>query len=1180
MMDAPPIINPAWMSSLMSRSGPSVTSGPLLRLVIPSILLGILCAFAPLSPAENAPLQEVTAQEKELPPATERNVDYTRDVQPLLMKTCWTCHGPDEQESSFRVDLRESLLSGGESGEPAIIPGESANSPLIHRAAGKDGWIMPPENQGKPLSRDEIGILRAWIDTGAEMPETNSSISTNHWSFQPLRRPAVPQLSDESAANPIDNFVLSKLAERDLRPTARASRADLIRRVYLDMLGLAPSPEAVEAFANNNSPSAYRDLVEQVLASPHYGERWARHWLDVVRFSESDGFETNHERPNAYRYRDWVIQAFNNDMPYDEFVFAQLAGDMSGQDAATGFLVGGPYDIVKSPDPGLTAMQRQNELADIINTTSTTFLGLTVGCARCHTHKFDPILQADYYALSAVFAGVQHGERLMSLPPQEEARRQQRVSQIDTEIAALQSKIDALRPAPYVGRVVVIDEESDDRVTPLQPSSGHGVNPAGAQRGHKDDLGDADSFPNISGGQYSWWPNQPGQDVLAYHPKSSGKWRVWLSWGCGWDTHSPNAEYILDQDGDPTTSSDQSAIATINQSEFANPPSEAQQTQHPQTPLWSGFRDVGVVDLNEQSAILVRGGVDGTAITADMIVLAEVPETEQTLARTTGHPPLAPPVNARLNVEHFPPQRAKFVRFTVFATNSVEPCLDELEIWSAEAAPRNVALASTGAVATSSGDYSGDPKHQLPHVIDGQYGNEHSWISSTPGGGWVQIELPEAALVDRIVWGRDRNLVFADRLATKYQIEFSLDGQNWTTAVDGVHRVPFGAGPSDDAAYRRAYARAVGTPETEILAADELEAKLNELTAEREMLRARPMVYAGTFQPPPVTHRLYRGDPMAPKEEIAPGSPQVLHQLVGSLDLPVDAPEPERRKRLAEWITAKNNPLTARVIVNRIWHYHFGQGLVATPSDFGAMGAAPSHPELLDWLASELIEPTDGSASNGSASWSLKHIHRLILHSNTYQQASTPNAAAQTLDRNSALLWRFPPRRLEAEAIRDKVLQASGQLDMAMFGPGFLLFVPNDNYSRNWIAKDEFGQPEFRRMIYALDLRMEHDAVFGAFDCPDGGQVAPKRTRSTTPIQSLNLFNSKFVAQQAEAFAQRAIAESGDDVDAQIQRVFALALQRKPTAAEQADAQDLVEQFGLTALCRAMFNSSEFLFLQ
>ena len=418
-----------------------------------------------------------------------------------------------------------------------------------------------------------------------------------HWSFRPVEAVSRPSIDDAWVRDPIDAFVLEKLRARQLEPSTETDRRTLVRRAHFVLHGLPPDSETVERVLRDPRADWYERLVDDLLRSPRYGERFARHWLDTVRYAESNGFETNRPRKSAYHYRDYVIRAFNDDLPYDRFIIEQLAGDALGEDAATGFLVAGPYDLVKSPDKELTLMQRAAEVADFVNATSSTFLGLSVACARCHSHKFDPISQTDYYAMVAVFAGVQHGEREM--PRRRTGDNESRVAELEERITALRSELHAL--------------------------------------------------------------------------------------------------------------------------------------------------------------------------------------------------PIREPVNSRRNVEEFAAALAKVVRFTILETNSSEPCIDELEIWSAAeaGAPRNVALAAAGAKARASGTLPGFSIHQLEHVNDGRYGNSRSWISNTRGG-WVEIELARATRIDRIVWGRDRERKFTDRLATRYRVDVAVEPGTWRTIASSGRRLPFG----------------------------------------------------------------------------------------------------------------------------------------------------------------------------------------------------------------------------------------------------------------------------------------------------------------------------------------------------------------------------------------------------
>ena len=900
------------------------------------------------------------------PPAAEAP-DFATVVAPLLARRCGACHGPVTSESGWRIDERERALAGGDSGLPGIVAGKPEASELVRRVTTDDAEARMPAD-ADPLPAEERSILSSWVAAGAPWPDDVATLPaalfadtqkpSSHWAFQPIVRPPLPEFA--GVANPIDAFIIQGLAAQGLAIQSEAPPATLLRRLFFDLVGLPPAPADVQAFtadvAARGSDLAVGDLVDRLLASPGFGERWARHWLDAVRFAESNGFEMNQMRPNAWRYRDWVIESLQHDLPYDAFVRAQLAGDSLGADVATGFIVGGAWDQVKSPDPVLTANQRADELHDMVSTTSSAFLGLTVGCARCHDHKFDPIPQTDYYRLKAVFAGVEHGEREVTLPSE-----------------------------------------------------------------------------------------PPKQD---------------------------------------------------RRSEIAR--------------------------------LLAEAGVG-------------------TLRRA---------VTPRQNIDRFPPTPARFVRFTILETSGAEPCVDELEVFSSDG--RNVAR---GATPTSSGDFAGNAFHALAHVNDGQVGNEHSWISNTPGTGWVQLELSATETIDRVVWSRDRSPEpkYADRVATRYEIALSTDGVDWTPIASDLDRRPFGdstTAPDDSPA---------AAPPGSVADPASVAGKISALKVELATLDRGPMAYAGRFADPGPTFRMFRGDPTQPREEILPGP----LSRIGSGPWPADpiSAEAARRRALADWIVDPGNPLTARVIVNRLWHHHFGTGLVDTPSDFGAGGGRPSHPELLDWLASELI----------ATGWRLKSIHRLIVTSRAWRQRGEPSEAALALDAQDRLLWRYPPHRLEAEAIRDAILATSGSLNPQAGGPGFDLFVANANYVKVYETKTEFTADDFRRMIYQTKPRSELDTFFGAFDCPDAGQIQPKRTSSTTPLQALNLLNGAFLIDQANRFAARVAREAGEEPAEKVRLAFLLAFGREATEAEIAAGTKLVADHGLPALCRALYNANEFL---
>jgi hypothetical protein len=892
--------------------------------------------------------------------------EFAERIVPLLQTHCLRCHSGSRPKGDLNLTTRAGLLEGG-AGGPALVPGSARRSRLFEYIRDQK---MPPK---KPLAAADVDLLRRWIDAGA--PWEGPALSTprqaeghagpDWWSLQPIHRPPLPPVKDRAwVRNPIDTFVRARVEANGLTPAPEADVRTLIRRVTVDLTGLLPTPEEVETFVSNRSPDAYERLVDRLLASPAYGERWARHWLDVVRFAESHGYEMNTLRPNAWPYRDYVIRAFNRDTPFAQFVQEQLAGDAAGDAltaAATGFLVGGTHDMVGNATVEGQLQQRMDDLYDMVSATGSTFLGLTVNCARCHDHKFDPILQKDFYGLQAVFAGVQHAERPMLLPGSEQRRR---------ELARVRADI------------ATIDRRLDDLERPAEPP--------------------------------------------------------------------------------------------------------------------------------------------GTA-------------------------PARPPVNARRNVERFPAAEARFVRFTVSATtDGTEPCIDELEIFAGE---ENVALASAGAKATASSVFPNSPLHRIKHINDGQVGNSRSWISNERGKGWVRIELPRTVWIDRVVWGRDREQKFADRLASSYTIETSADGKRWTAI----------AGSWDRAPYRKEGASPASGPLKDLLD------QRRQLEARLAALQRTDTAYLGTFQQPGPTFLLKRGDPMQKLEEVPPSA---IRSVAPALVLDPLMPERQRRLALARWIGDVRNSLPARVLVNRLWQHHFGQGLVRTPSDFGFNGDRPSHPELLDWLASEFL------ANGGRA----KPLHRLIVLSSTYRQSSRSETRARALDAGDRLLWRYPPRRLEAEAIRDAMLQVSGSLNRRMGGPGYDVWKYS-GYVIVFEPKAKLGPDEFRRMVYQFKPRTQQDPTFGAFDCPDATQAMPRRNVSNTALQALNLLNGPLVEDQSERFAARLSREVGADVTAQVRRAFLLAFGRLPSDREREAGEKLVRQEGLSPLCRVMYNANEFLFI-
>ena len=900
------------------------------------------------------------------------DVDYVRDIKPIFAKHCYSCHGPKEQKQSLRVDSRAILLRGGGSGLAAITPGDLADSELIKRITDSDPAHRMPYK--KPaLPKATIELIKDWVKSGAPMPGDDAPLAetkTDHWSFQKVEAVEPPAVRNAQwSRNAIDRFVFARLEQEDLAPAPEADRVAWLRRVYFDLMGLPPTPLQIAAFIEDTQAGAYERVVDELLASPRYGERWAQHWLDVVRYADTHGFEVNTERPHAWPYRDYVIAAYNRDTPGDQFIREQIAGDTHGRDAATGFLVTAsvllPGQIGK--DAASIRLARQDSIDEMVVNIGQSFLGLSIGCARCHNHMFDPISLKDYYSMQAFVAGVRYGDRPMR----------------GATTVAQATKLKQLRD-----QLAMVTRD----LTRLTPAAG-----SGAKR---------------------------------------------------------------------------------------------------------------------------------------------------------------PRINSRANFDRFAPVKTKRIRFTINNTNLYEPCIDEFEVFDTNG--RNVALASHGTVPTASGENVSANRHELRFVNDGEYGNERSWMCNTIKGGWVELEFKEPHEIERVTWGRDRQGKFSDRTAIDYRIEAQAEDGTWRTVSDSTDRVAF-TEPVE--------ANVSAAPKPDDAAATKrLNEQMMALQTKLDAANAKRVVFAGTFTKPDKIHMLRRGDPEQPMKPVSPAIPEVF----GDLKLPNDMPEHERRRALAEWIASPDNPLTARVMVNRIWQGHFGVGLVDTPNDFGRNGTMPSHPELLDWLAGEYVR----------AGWSTKHMHRLIVLSATYRQVGAHNPTAAKIDGDARLLWRFPLRRLHGETLRDTMLAVSGRLDLTMGGRGFDLFDKRGGLT-GFNPKQTFVKDGLRRMIYAHRVRREPDAVFGAFDCPDYGQSVGRRRESTTPIQALNLFNSQVTLNTSEAFAARVINDvgKGDDASAQIRRAYALALGRAPVESELSEAIPVVQQHGLATLCRVLFNSNEFVYL-
>ena len=985
----------------------------------------------------------------DLPQAATAEVDFTRDIQPVFQRSCWKCHGPEKQRSGFRLDQRGGALRGGELG-PAIIPGKSAESPLIRMVAGlEEGLDMPPE--GDRLSPEEIGKLRRWIDDGAKWPADSATAAdpTDWWSLRPVQTPVVPVTEGrppEWSVNPIDAFVYATLAEASLVPTVEADRRTLIRRVHFDLIGLPPTPEEVEAFARNTDPLAYEQLLDRLLKSPQYGERWARHWLDLVHFAETHGNDQDRPRENAWPYRDYVIESLNSDKPYARFVEEQIAADALFPDhpeltPALGLLAAGPWDESTLRDIREDTLDRQIgrylDRDDIVTTVMSTFTSSTVHCARCHNHKFDPFTQDDYYSLQAVFAGTEKAEKVFDADPSLLARRLALEKQLQAITARDKSVIvalwnDASREAyAHWEEGLRASEQQWSILTPSEVTAAHGT-------------------------------------VLVLQP-------------------------------------DQSLLATGERPE----------------------KEVYTV-----SALLPVG--DWTALRLEVL-------SDDSL-------PMKGPGRQENGNLHLSEIRVEL---------------------SADGQPTSFAPVGLGNP-TADFDQAG---WGIPRAIDGnpatawgihpQVGQSHLAVFDLK----TPVTAKEGALVrvtlDQLHGG----------MHTIGRMRLSVSRQPAPVRATPVPTAL--AGPLSKPARERS------PQETEEL---EWSYWRERTTREMAALPTPRRVFAGTCDfPPDAGHVsigrprevqiLRRGEISQPLGEALPGTLQCVAGLESRFRLPHPEQEATRRAALARWITAPQNPLTWRSIVNRVWHHHFGQGIVDTPNDFGRMGSLPSHRELLDWLAVHFRD-------NGG---SLKHLHKLILTSTTYRQAASHHPSAAAIDGSNRLLWRGPRQRLDAEVIRDSLLALNGRLDLTMGGPSVKQFVmtpgihvtPNVDYKS--FQLDDPGNS--RRSIYRFLFRTLPDPFMDALDCPAGDQLTPVRSESVTALQALALLNNPFVIRQCEHLANR-ITNDPKLALQPIESLYRLALQREPSAEERAKLQAYADRHGLANACRLIVNSNEFLFVE
>ena len=936
---------------------------------------------------------------------------FETKVRPILAENCFKCHGEKKHRGDLRVDSLAAMLEGGGRG-PALVPGHPEKSLFIKAIKHDDKDLKMPED--KKLSREHIDILTQWVQMGAPWPGAEKAGGTirkgefvitdkdrEHWSFKPVKRPAIPDVKNAGwVKNPIDAFILAKLEAKGLSPTPPASKQELLRRVTYDLTGLPPTPAEVEAFLNDPAPDAYEKLVEKLLLSPRHGEKWARHWLDLVRYAETNSFERDNPKPHVWRYRDYVIRAFNSDKPYDRFLKEQLAGDEMDRIDGDPIIATGYYRLgLWDDEPSDPLLARYDGLDDIVATTGQVMLGLTFDCARCHNHKIDPIAQKDYYRLLAFFHNINHfrnggptDEAVILSTPAETKAFEEQARLLDKKRNDVQSEITRI--------------ETEFRTL------------YGKTKGEQALGTDLDDL------RYKFYRN---------------------SW-----TNLPDFDSLKHEEGGK---------------------------------LPKGLFDISPRTRNEAFGFVF----DGTLV---------VPES----GKYTFY--LDSDDGSRLTVDG----KAIIIYDGIHDLGNVQQKSVEL------------------------------PKGRLPIRLEyfqnvSGYGLYVAW--SGPGFERRMLSAPDQAIVldfNRAIRLDGQKLLGKERFNTYLKLKKQLDVLKNQTP------------PGD-----------------------------------------RALCVTETGPNAPETFVLVRGNPHVKGDKVEAAFPSIF----GMPDPIIPTPKPGartsgRRLVLANWITSKDNPLTARVMVNRLWQHHFGRGIVRSPNDFGFQGSRPTHPELLDWLAREFVD----------RGWSMRAMHRLILTSNSYRMSSRANEKAILADPVTDLFWRFDMRRLSAEEIRDSILAVSGCLNLKMYGPSVYPEIPKEVLAgqsvpgRGWPVSPP--EEQNRRSIYVHVKRSLLLPILESFDLAETDRTTPVRFSSTQPTQALGMLNGDFLNKQARAFATRLRKEAGPDTKAQVRLALALATSRAPHKTEvdrgvrflqSLQSEGVSGESALDMFCLLVLNLNEFMYL-
>jgi hypothetical protein len=1130
-------------------------------------------------------------------------VDFNRDVRPIFAANCLKCHGIDEgsRKAKLRLDDRESAIAPLKGGDRAIVPGKPDESELVRRVfSDDDDEVMPPAKTQMKLTADQKNTLRQWISEGAAYEI--------HWAFVAPKQSPLPAVKQADwPRNPIDRFVLARLEGLGLHPSPEADKYELVRRVSLDLVGLPPTPQEADAFANDTAPDAYEKLVDRLLASPHYGERWARRWLDLARYADTNGFEK--DRPRIiWPYRDWVINALNADMPFDQFTVDQLAGDMlpdatAEQKIATGF----HRNTMLNEEGGIDPNEyRFLAVVDRVSTTGTAWLGLTVGCAQCHTHKYDPITHKDYYRLMAFLDNAD--EPQLEVPSAENTERRKEIEGKLAELTAqLPEKFPPAGPVDWQTPPATVTtqggstpEPAEDgawRFTGKSPetdtyqfqfdtgpgpidririetlkdgNTGPGRTPHGnfvlseltVSASPKDSPAPADSpaagvrlvraeadfsqkgFPvggAIDGNPQTGWAIDPankqpivGRSARFFFEKpiqfaNGTHWTVTLSQQYG--KQHTIAKLRLSVGSARGQVPDDRPLAERRREALDNAFAEWQERESAKAVSWTALRPDQLESskpyltlLDDQSVL--AGGDVAKSVTYDL----------------TYHPTAGNFTAVRLEVLPDDSLPGHGPGMTFYEGQLGDFFLSEVSL-EADGKPAKFSRAAQDFGSPASAAIDGDP--QTGWSIANGEGKPHVAVFSLAEPTGAARELKLHLLCERYhaaPLGRFRVSVTTDPRAAGAE---ALEPD-----VEAALATPAGQRSESQRALLLRHFLSI-TPEL-AEARKEIDALRATLPAPTTTLVMRERPAGHSRQ----TFLHHRGEFLSPEEQVEPGVPSFLP--------PLPAGAPANRLTLARWLVSADNPLTARVQVNRQWAAFFGRGIVRTLQDFGYQGEMPSNPQLLDWLAVEFMKGSPQAGSTGSpragtglvfGPWSFKALDRLIVTSAAYRQASGVTPELQARDPDNALIARGPRVRLEAELIRDSALKASGLLSEKIGGPSVFPPQPASVTTEGAYGKlawnTSTGEDRYRRSLYTFTKRTAPFALFNTFDAPSGEACVARREVSDSPLQALSLLNDTVFVEAAQALGTR-LAEAPSSDESRASEAFRRCLVRPPEKDELA----------------------------